>query len=194
MTILYHYTCVHAAEKIAAAGRLVGHPHKHLPQIAPLIWLSNLPIVGEPMDVERVALGMPHQPEAEAQGCDRFSHRVTVATRGQVFHWPRWSRRNLETAQRQAIELNGPGILPAHWWVGFRDLPVLAVQPTGEPLVWVAGEPLLDLSVFFEDTPTLLGEEVSTHGPAEPVRHRPGRARAAGRRVHGNARSGTRRR
>jgi hypothetical protein len=151
--ILYHYTCAHAAEKIIASGRLVGSPHPQLPQVAPIVWLSNLPVTGEPMDVERMALGMPRNLEAIAQGCDRFSHRVTVAVRAGWFHWPRWARRNLERAQRQAIEINSAGIMPAHWYLSFRELPVLAVQPVAEPLLWNGKLPDLDLELFYETAP-----------------------------------------
>jgi hypothetical protein len=103
-------------------------------------------IVGEVMDVERNALGMPHNVAAEERGCDRFSHRVTLASRGGVFRWPRWARRNLHPRQQEAIELNNQGILTAHWWLAFRPMPILAVQETVEPLIWVAHDPDANLA------------------------------------------------
>jgi hypothetical protein len=154
--ILYHYCCAHSAAKITETGSLIPSAHPHLPQIAPIVWLTDMRIVGEAMDVERLALGMPHNVAAEEQGCDRFSHRVTVAERGGVFRWPRWARRNLNPRQQEAIEINNPGIMTAHWWLAFRPMAVLAVQETAEPLIWVAHDPdasLADsLAVLMEAT------------------------------------------
>lgn len=139
--ILYHYCCSHSAAKITDSGRLVPSAHQHLPQVAPIVWLTDLRIEGEPMDIERLALGMPHNRHAEEQGCDRFSHRVTVAVRGGVFRWSRWARRNIHPRQQEAIELNHPGILPAHWWLTFRPTPALAVQATADRIIWAAHDP-----------------------------------------------------
>lgn len=157
--ILYHYCCAHSAAKIREAGSLMPFAHPHLPQIAPIVWLTDMRIVGEAMTVERLALGMPHNVAAEEQGCDRFSHRVTVATRGGTFRWPRWARRNLDPRQQEAIELNNTGILTAHWWLTFRPIPVLAVQETTEPLIWVAH----DDEVSLADTLALLTEVTHAH-------------------------------
>lgn len=168
--ILYHYTCGHAAPKIQREGWLRGHAHPSLPQVAPIVWLCDMPIVGQAAPVEQVALGMPPNPEALAQGCDRFSHRVTVAVRTGVFRWAKWARRNLHSAQYQAVELNGQGFLPAHWWVAFHGVPVLAVQETAEPLVWDPADDTLDLSVLLGNTPQRFERSHSRGRKTKPVR------------------------
>lgn len=130
--ILYHYTCSHSAAKIDKTWTLLAHPHSMLPQAPPFVWLTDLLIEGEPAEVERRALGMPLDPNAIGQGCDRFGWRAAVFAPDPLGRrWAKWARRNLPAAQVTAVESNVPGTLPAHWWFSFQTpLPVFALGPT----------------------------------------------------------------
>lgn len=121
--ILYHYTCAHAAPKIEQAGMLIGYPHRMLPQIAPIVWLTDLDIGA------RRVLGLPPIQD----GCDRMAVRVTVDV-DEPIRWARWARRNLPKPQWTAVEANCPGSLVAHWWMSLQPVPVFAFDgwPPGE--------------------------------------------------------------
>lgn len=118
--ILFHYTCAHAAPKIEAAGALQGFPHTMLPQIGPIVWLTDLDIGA------RQPLGLPPiQP-----GCDRMAYRVRVDV-AEPLRWARWARRSLPKAQWTALETNSPGVLVAHWWLSLAGtVPILSVERT----------------------------------------------------------------
>lgn len=122
--ILYHYTCAHAAPKIAKAGRLFPFPHPMLPQVPAMVWLTDLP------DPVRRVIGLP----PIQQGCNRVQWRVTVDV-DEPLHWPRWSRRGgvVHKHQRTAFEANDPGALIAHWWLVLGPVPILEMtQVQGE--------------------------------------------------------------
>lgn len=116
--ILWHYTCAHAAPKIERVGVLLPYAHRMLPQVGPIVWLTNLDIGA------RIQLGMPPiQP-----GCDRMAYRVTVEL-DEPLQWPRWARRNVPLAQRQAVENNCPGSMMAHWWLSLAPVPIVSITP-----------------------------------------------------------------
>ena len=115
--ILWHYTCEHAAPKIEAAGMLHGSAHRMLPQIGPIVWLTDLDVGA------RRELGMPPiQP-----GCDRMAYRVQVELQEPV-RWAWWARRVLPLAQRAAVEANCPGSLVAHWWLSLESVPIVSIE------------------------------------------------------------------
>lgn len=116
--ILLHYTCAHAAPKIEAAGALTGYPHTMLPQIGPIVWLTDLDPPG------RRELGLP----AIQDGCDRMAYRVRVDLE-EPLRWASWARRNTHRAQWSALEVNFPGALIAHWWLSLQTpLPILSIE------------------------------------------------------------------
>lgn len=115
--ILWHYTCDHAAPKIRASGMLHGSAHRMLPQIGPIVWLTDLDIGA------RVQLGLPPiQP-----GCDRVAYRVTVEL-AEPLRWASWARRNLPKAQWTAVEANCPGSLVAQWWLSLASVPIVSIE------------------------------------------------------------------
>lgn len=119
--ILYHYTCIHAAPKIERAGRLLGNAHMMMPQLPPIVWLTDLDIGA------RRELGLPPIQD----GCDRMAVRVTVDV-DEPIRWASWARRNVPKAQWTAVEANCPGSLVAHWWLAMRAVPIQSMQ--GWPL------------------------------------------------------------
>lgn len=122
--ILFHYTCAHAAPKIERAGELRGWPHKMLPQVGPIVWLTHMKLSELPAPVERLALGMPpNQP-----GCERFAFRVTVDVE-EPTRWPQWARCNVHLVQRQALETNCRGTMIAYWWLSLTPVPVVNIEP-----------------------------------------------------------------
>lgn len=115
--ILWHYTCEHAAPKIRAAGMLHGSAHRMLPQIGPIVWLTDLDIGA------RVQLGLPPiQPD-----CDRVAYRVQVELEEPI-RWASWARRNLPKAQWTAVEANCPGSLVAQWWLSLASVPIVSIE------------------------------------------------------------------
>jgi hypothetical protein len=117
--ILLHYTCAHAAPKIEAAGALTGYPHTMLPQVGPIVWLTDLDVGA------RRELGLP----AIQAGCDRMAYRVRVELPAPL-RWPSWARRTLHKAQWTALETNFPGAMIAHWWLSLdTPLPILSIEP-----------------------------------------------------------------
>lgn len=119
---LYHYTCAHAAPKIAKAGVLFPFPHRMLPQVPAMVWLTDL---DQPV---RAALGLP----PIQRGCNRVQFRVTVDVEpgpNGPFRWPWWARRgNVFQKQYSAVEVNCPGSLVAHWWLALGQVPIESVE------------------------------------------------------------------
>jgi hypothetical protein len=116
--ILYHFTCAHAAPRILAAGELRGSPHRMLPQIGPIVWLTDLDVGA------RRELGLPPIQD----GCDRVAYRVQVELEEPV-RWASWARRNLPKAQWSAVEVNCPGSLVAQWWLSLSPVPITTITP-----------------------------------------------------------------
>lgn len=117
--ILYHYTCAHAAPKIAKSGRLWPYPHPMLPQVPPIVWLTDL------TEPDGKALGLPRI----QGGCNRTQWRVTVDVQ-EPLHWPRWARRGgmVHKHQRAAVEANDRGALIVHWWLVLGPVPILNLE------------------------------------------------------------------
>jgi hypothetical protein len=115
---LYHFTCDHGAQQIAAAGELRANPHPLLPDAGPLIHLTDLP------EADRVGLGLT----SATLRCDRTQHRVTVDT-DQAIHWPAFARI-LPRHIREMFE-GHQGALPMHWYVARGPIPVATTQYGG---------------------------------------------------------------
>jgi hypothetical protein len=111
MTRLYHYTCSHSVSKIRALGQLVGNPHPWMPEVGPLIHLTDLE------HPERLGLGLT----SRIITCDRTEWRCVVETEA-AQHWPRFAR-TIPRRVREALEA-APGALPMHWYVATEPLPV----------------------------------------------------------------------
>lgn len=124
MTELYHYTCSCWAPKIGAQQLLRGSTHPILQGYGRLIWLTDL---DTPM---ARAIALPVKP------CDRLQFRVAVdRDADNIVRWSSWARRHVATALRQAVEVNDPGALHAHWWLGFGELPVLRIDDMRQPMI-----------------------------------------------------------
>lgn len=120
---LYHYTCSCWAPKIGAQQLLRGSIHPILQGYGRISWLTDL------ADPIARAVGLPTRP------CDRLQFRVAVAhPADDLVRWSTWARRILPLPLRQAVEVNDPGALHAHWWVAFADLPVLRIDDMRTPL------------------------------------------------------------
>lgn len=112
---LYHYTCEHAAPRIAESGRLVPNEHPYLGG-GPLVWLTDFT---EPM---RQGLGLT----SHVLNCDRTGWRVVVDTDDAV-RWPAYARSNgFSRPLREQLEL--PGTFPSHWWVSRDSLPIVSID------------------------------------------------------------------
>lgn len=124
---LYHFTCAHARPLIDAAGVLRPWPdaaarRQHPRALADwplpvgLVWLTDLdaPLAD--------ALGLT----AEIIGCDRTAFRYTVTDLTHCQPWTVYAR-TLPTGDRLTVETASAGLLPAHWWVSPRVVPVVTV-------------------------------------------------------------------
>lgn len=122
--ILYHYTCEHAAAKIVKNGQLVGWPHRFLPLIGPIIWLTDLDQVArdekglDPLGLAPIQL--KHK-------CDRLGWRVDVDI-AEPIRWASWARRHpaITKTQVTSVETNARGTLIAHWYISLERVPILA--------------------------------------------------------------------
>jgi hypothetical protein len=108
---LYHFTCDHRAPSILAVGALVPMRHYWLPEMAPVVWLTDDP---EP---QRDDVGLTsHYLE-----CDRMAHRFRVIDTSACVPWstvrglgPRSSVVILESFGR-----------PETWWISTASVPVV---------------------------------------------------------------------
>jgi hypothetical protein len=116
---LYHYTCAdHGRPGIDRDGVL--RPNSHPWLATPLVWLTDL---DQPW---REALGLT----SNLLSCDRAAVRYTADPSGCV-RWTVWARR-LPRDLREVFE-SAPGVLPGHWWVSERPLPVRVLTAGGAP-------------------------------------------------------------
>lgn len=115
--ILFHYTSLAAAPLIHKQGKLRGFPCPLLPQIGPIVWLTDLD-VGHP-----TALGIPDT----VAGYARMAVRVQVDIEEPI-RWARWARRTVRHEQWMTLEVNVPGSLVAHWWLSLVDVPILSMS------------------------------------------------------------------
>lgn len=111
---LFHYTCSHSAPLIAKARWLQANPHPFMPEVGPLIWLTDL---NHP---DRHGLGLT----SRMLRCDRTRWRAVVVA-SEAIHWPVFART---IPRRVREELEGvPGALPMHWYVARGMVPILAI-------------------------------------------------------------------
>lgn len=108
-TVLYHYTCDDGARMIGPTGRLRPNQHTLLPDLPPIVWLTDL------ASPDRDGLGLT----SSTLTCDRTAHRyeVRVVNPAAFHHWP-WLRDHgpfqLDPDVIATLERFGK---PDHWWV-----------------------------------------------------------------------------
>lgn len=125
MSEIYHYTCKCWAPKIGAQQLLRASVHPILRPYGKFSWLTDL------ADPNPVAIGLP----LARVPCDRSQFRVAVdADLPELRRWASWARRNIPLALRQAVEVNDPKALFAHWWVALGDVPILRIDDMRIPL------------------------------------------------------------
>lgn len=101
---VYHFTCAHSIDKIAAEGLLKPHQQPQLDG-RPLIWLTDLE------GPDRLDLGLT----SVSLVCDRMEFRVTVEA--DVIRWPEYVRRLPRSVRKKARDLTAGAGLPMHWYV-----------------------------------------------------------------------------
>ena len=114
-TTLYHYTCSHGRADLGDEGHLLPgasltSAQLAMPWTASLVWLTDLPA---PI---RDALGLT----SNFIRCDRTRYRYRVVDPTHTVRWVLVARNY----PRAEIE-NAPGVLPMHWWVADRPVPVV---------------------------------------------------------------------
>lgn len=92
MSGLWHFTCEHAAASIDRSGILLPNPHPLLPEIGPVVWLTNWRTAG------RDALGLT----SETLTCDRMEVCYSVIAPLAV-PWA-WVRDDLDPEAVAALE------------------------------------------------------------------------------------------
>lgn len=122
---VYHYTCKCWVPKIGAQQQVRPAVHAILRHHGRFVWLTDLP---EP---NPVAAGLP----VVRVPCDRSQFRVAIdGALPNVHRWASWSRRNLPLQLRQAVEVNDPKALFAHWWIALGAVPILRIDDMRIPL------------------------------------------------------------
>jgi hypothetical protein len=112
--VLYHYTCLHSVPGILRAG-MVLRPHVHplLPELGPVVWLTDLAPLVEPR-----VIGI----DPESPLCDRTEFRFdAMATdiAGLVW-WPR-ARGRCQPGVVADLEQFG---WPERWWIAREPVTV----------------------------------------------------------------------
>jgi hypothetical protein len=105
--LLYHFTCHHGMAGIERAKRLIPHEHPLLPELGPVVWLSDI----SEGAFAPYALGLT----SNTLDCDRTEFRYAVPTEDvkPLWHWPEVRRRCERDAARD-LEVGG---WPRHWWL-----------------------------------------------------------------------------
>ncbi|MEV6035996.1 hypothetical protein AB0L65_32915 [Nonomuraea sp. NPDC052116] len=116
--VLWHYTCDHGATGIVRDGMV--KPNLHPLLGVPVAWFTDLD------RAHRLELGLT----SDTLKCDRMAHRFEVADPESLLWWPK-AARLLRLSQAVRAELE-TGRLPAHWWVSFEPVAVLADVRSGE--------------------------------------------------------------
>lgn len=103
--LLYHFTCAHGHAGVERDGFLAPHAHVLLPELGPLVWLTEDP---EP---DRLAVGL----SSTIITCDRMAHRYDVApeTVPDLTWWP-FVRDRCAPAVVADLERYGR---PSTWWL-----------------------------------------------------------------------------
>jgi hypothetical protein len=108
--VLWHFTCRHAEQFIAADGFLLPQPQPILGTDAWLVWATDL--ADPPGGPLGGALGM-----VADDGCGRGQVRVRVLDVATFVPWTTWAREHrVDSTRRWALDM-APGTLPRHWWV-----------------------------------------------------------------------------
>lgn len=114
--LLWHYTCDHNAASIVATGALVPNRHPLLPNVAPLVWMTDDP------DAGRWDLGLT----GVMLDCDRMAHRFRVVDSSTCQRWT-----DLVSAAPHGVLSDGGRYLLEHgreftsWWISPLPVPVV---------------------------------------------------------------------
>lgn len=112
--VLYHYTCAHSVPGILRAG-MVLRPHEHplLPELGPVVWLTDLAPLARP---RAVGLGPGRL------ACDRTEFRFdATATDIAGLSW--WPRVRDRCQPRVVAQLEAFG-WPERWWIATEPVTV----------------------------------------------------------------------
>lgn len=112
--VLYHYTCCHSVPGILRAG-MVLYPHEHplLPELGPVVWLTDLEAL---TNVRAVGL------TSETIGCDRTEFRF-AATATDIAGLSWWPRVRGRCRPRVVDDLEAFG-WPERWWIATEPVTV----------------------------------------------------------------------
>jgi hypothetical protein len=105
---LYHFTCSHSKQGIERTGTLIPNLHPFMPNLGPLIWLTDQP---EPPSRESVGL------TSKITSCDRMQYRYTVRSSASVS----WAEIRGKAPAEVVASLESFG-QPEHWYVARRTL------------------------------------------------------------------------
>jgi hypothetical protein len=111
--VLYHFTCLHSVPGITRTGRLRPWAHPLLPELGPVIWLTDLAAVDRPevVGLDRVTLE-----------CDRTEFRFSVAADSPGVSWWPFVRDRCQPSVVADLEHLG---WPSRWWVGTEPITIL---------------------------------------------------------------------
>lgn len=116
--VLYHYTCVdHGQPGIEHDQKLRPNPHPLLPELGPVVWLTDL---AELLNVETVGL------TSQFTKCDRTAVRYEVRRNANGVVWWPFVRGMCNKSVVADLERDGQ---PTHWWVCTRPIAVLDSEP-----------------------------------------------------------------
>lgn len=117
--VLWHYTCLdHAAPEIDATGELRPTQHILLPQLGPIVWLTDIPdpAIGCGLDILGIA-------ESVILTCDRLAVRYAVEAAAAP-GLARWVdvRGRCDPDAVEALEEGGSW--PSRWWIATGPVPI----------------------------------------------------------------------
>jgi hypothetical protein len=106
--ILWHFTCDHGARLIGRRGLLTPHRHLLMPQLPPMVWLTNL---AQPA---RDDVGLT----STTLTCDRLAHRYRVVDTSTA---QRWASIRHRAPLDVVLDMEAYG-RPSTWWVSFEPV------------------------------------------------------------------------
>jgi hypothetical protein len=111
---LYHFTCLdHGDPGILRTGFLRPHPHPSLPELGPVVWLTEIAVPTHPYD-----LGLT----SDRLSCDRMAVRYTLAHEDVPgLRWWPIARRACDPKVVRDLDSFGR---PLTWWVATERVPV----------------------------------------------------------------------
>lgn len=112
---LWHYTCTHAQVGIDRERLNRPRIHPFLPELGPVVWLTDLDELPSPDAVGLTATYL---------ACDRTAVRYEVSRFAPGIRWWPWARWRCDPAVVADLESFGQ---PAHWWISTE--PIAVSQP-----------------------------------------------------------------